>query len=69
MLNKSYKDLNQKEKEIAITRLSENIHVSKDIIRKVLIKMNPVLSIIDGKAVIYRNTLLRLQKKTKNFTE
>ncbi|GGX07011.1 hypothetical protein GCM10007384_05620 [Aquimarina muelleri] len=69
MLNKNYKKLNPEEKEIAITRLSEYAHVSKEIIHKVLLEMNPVLDIIDGKAAFYKNTLLRLYKKIKNHTK
>ncbi|WP_103069168.1 hypothetical protein [Aquimarina sediminis] len=65
MLNKNYSDLNEKEKEIAINRLSAHIQVSKDIIKKIILKMNPVLSIIDNKTVIHKNTLSRIEKSIK----
>ncbi|WP_103866596.1 hypothetical protein [Aquimarina sp. I32.4] len=69
MLNKNYKNLNAEEKQIAITRLSEHIHVPQDVLREVLLKMNPALSIIDGKAVIHRNTLMRLRKRIIEHTK
>ena len=69
MLNKNYKNLNPEEKEIAITRVSEYAHVSKEIIQKVLLEMNPVIDIINGKAAFYKNTLLRLHKKIESHTK
>ncbi len=58
-----YHELNEEEKQIAITRLASRVKTTECNMLDVLNHMNPLLTIRSGKVVIFREALGRLAKK------
>ncbi|PKV50880.1 hypothetical protein ATE84_2948 [Aquimarina sp. MAR_2010_214] len=62
-----YHELNEEEKQIAITRLASRVKTTECNMLDVLNHMNPLLTIRGGKVVMFREAMSLLTKKIQAY--
>lgn len=63
MLTKYYKQLQPQQQAFADQKIALRLQASTSLIRNILLSMNPVIDIANGKVILHKNTLFRIEKK------
>jgi len=65
MIETYFRQLNDEDKAIAITRLAERMEITEEVMQDILQDMNPLITIENGRAMLFQNTYSRLDHMIK----